>query len=142
MYIAAIAARRNPDAKDPKEAFVKGLRALLAAHPGEVEAELDLALMIMRGFTEPDKKPVAPGSMEAVAILRGLLPRGAGPSGRAPLHHPRVRRFDICQRRVAELREIRPTGAQHSARAPHAGPHLLADRPLERCGKIVCAPRR
>ncbi|MGA2195991.1 MAG: hypothetical protein ABSH40_12050, partial [Bryobacteraceae bacterium] len=41
MYIAAIAARRDPDAKDPEEAFVKGLRALLATHPGEVEAELD-----------------------------------------------------------------------------------------------------
>lgn len=73
MYIAAIAARRDPNAKDPEEAFVKGTRALLAAYPGEVEAELELALMIMRGFTTPDKKPVAPGSTEAVAILRALL---------------------------------------------------------------------
>ena len=53
MYIAAIAARRDEAAKDPEEAFVKGLRAFLAAHPGEVEAQLDLALMIMRGFTAP-----------------------------------------------------------------------------------------
>ena len=75
MYVAAIAARRDPNAKDPEEAFVKGLRALLAAHPGEVEAELDLALMIMRGFTLPDHKPVAPGSTEAVEILRSLLAR-------------------------------------------------------------------
>ncbi|HWD00818.1 MAG TPA: hypothetical protein VG456_28875 [Candidatus Sulfopaludibacter sp.] len=73
MYIAAVAARRDAAAKDPEEAFVKGTRALLAAHPGEVEAELDLALMIMRGFTTPEKKPVAAGSTEAVAILRGLL---------------------------------------------------------------------
>jgi tetratricopeptide (TPR) repeat protein len=84
MYITAVAARRNPGAKDPEEAFVKGLRALLAAHPGEVEAELDLALMIMRGFTEPDKKPVAPGSMEAVAILRDLLVRAPDHPG---VHH-------------------------------------------------------
>ena len=75
LYIAAVAARRDPDAKDPEEAFVKGMRELLAAHPDEVEAQLDLALMIMRGFTLPDKKPVAPGSTEAVAILRGLLPK-------------------------------------------------------------------
>src|SRR5262252_5255182 len=75
MYVAAIAARRDPNAKDPEEAFVKGLRVLLAEHPGEVEAQLDLALMIMRGFALPDHKPVAPGSTEAVAILRGLLPR-------------------------------------------------------------------
>jgi tetratricopeptide (TPR) repeat protein len=73
MYIAAVAARRDAETKDPEEAFVKGMRALLAAHPGDVEAQLDLSLMIMRGFTLPEKKPVAPGSTEAVAILRGLL---------------------------------------------------------------------
>ncbi|MCU1233163.1 MAG: repeat protein [Candidatus Solibacter sp.] len=75
LYVGAVAARRDADAKDPEEAFVKGMRALLAAHPGEVEAELDLALMIMRGFKLPDKKPVAPGSTEAVSILRSLLTR-------------------------------------------------------------------
>ena len=91
MYIAAIAARRDPDAKDPEEAFVNGLRALLSTHPGEVEAELDLALMIMRGFTEPDKKPVAPGSMEAVAILRALLPRVPEHPG---LHHYIIHAFE------------------------------------------------
>jgi tetratricopeptide (TPR) repeat protein len=91
MYIAAIAARRNPEAKDPEEAFVKSLRALLAAHPGEVEAELDLALMIMRGFTQPEKKPVAPGSMEAVAILRALLPRVPEHPG---VHHYIIHAFE------------------------------------------------
>jgi tetratricopeptide (TPR) repeat protein len=72
MYIAAIAARRDPNSKDPDEALVKGLRALLSKHPEEVEAQLDLSLMIMRGFSKVDKKPLAPGTMEAVAILRGL----------------------------------------------------------------------
>ncbi len=91
MYIAAVAARRNPDAKDPEEAFVKGLRALLAAHPGEVEAELDLALMIMRGFTQPEKKPVAPGSTEAVAILRALLPKVPEHPG---VHHYIIHAFE------------------------------------------------
>src|SRR5450432_1642243 len=75
LYIAAVAARRDPNAKEPEEAFVKGMRALLAAYPDEVEAQLDLALMIMRGFSLPDKKPIAPGSTEAVAILRALLPK-------------------------------------------------------------------
>src|SRR4051794_36261763 len=46
LYIAAIAARRDPAATDPEEAFVKGLRALLAKRPDEVEAQLDLALMV------------------------------------------------------------------------------------------------
>ena len=73
LYVASIAARRDPDASDPDEAFVKGLRAVLAKYPQEVEAQLDLALMVMRGFSVTDKKPLAPGSTEAVAILRNLL---------------------------------------------------------------------
>jgi tetratricopeptide (TPR) repeat protein len=72
MYIASVAARRDRKLKDGDEAFVKGLRALLAKHPDEVEAKTYLALMIMRGFTTPDKKPKQPTSMEAVAILRDL----------------------------------------------------------------------
>jgi tetratricopeptide (TPR) repeat protein len=73
LYIAAVAARRDANAKDPEEAFVHGTRALLAKYPDEVEARLDLALMVMRGFAVADKKPLAPGSTEAVAILRTLL---------------------------------------------------------------------
>src|SRR5260370_16001722 len=38
LYIAAVAARRDPDAKDPEEAFVKGMRELRAAHRREVES--------------------------------------------------------------------------------------------------------
>jgi tetratricopeptide (TPR) repeat protein len=91
MYIAAVAARRDADAKDPEEAFVKGMRALLAAHPGEVEAELYLALMIMRGFTLPERKPAAPGSTEAVAILRGLLAKAPEHPG---LHHYIIHGFE------------------------------------------------
>jgi tetratricopeptide (TPR) repeat protein len=91
MYVAAIAARRDADAKDPDEAFVKKLRDLLAAHPGEVEAELDLALMIMRGFTLPERKPAAPGSTEAVAILRGLLTKVPDHPG---VHHYIIHGFE------------------------------------------------
>ncbi|MGO9260886.1 MAG: hypothetical protein ACLQU1_31950 [Bryobacteraceae bacterium] len=91
LYIAAIAARRDPAAKDPEEAFVKALRALLAAHPDEVEAQLDLALMIMRGFSVADRKPLAPGSTEAVAILRGLLPKVPDHPG---VHHYIIHAFE------------------------------------------------
>jgi tetratricopeptide (TPR) repeat protein len=91
LYVAAVAARRDPAAKDPEEAFVKGMRALLAKHPDEVEAQLDLALMIMRGFSLPDKKPNAPGSTEAVAILRGLLPKAPDHPG---LHHYVIHGFE------------------------------------------------
>lgn len=91
LYVAAVAARRDANAKEPEEAFVKGLRALLAAHPDEVEAQLDLALMIMRGFSLPGKKPNAPGSTEAVAILRSLLPKVPEHPG---LHHYIIHGFE------------------------------------------------
>jgi len=91
MYVAAVAARRDADSKDPEEAFVKGMRALLAMHPDEVEAQLDLSLMIMRGFTLPEKKPVAPGSTEAVAILRSLLAKVPEHPG---LHHYIINGFE------------------------------------------------
>jgi len=84
MYVAAVAARRDPNVKDPEEGLVKGLRALLSRYPDEVEAQLDLALMIMRGFSSLDKKPLAPGSMEAVDILRGLAAKAPDHPG---VHH-------------------------------------------------------
>src|SRR5215471_17608295 len=91
LYIAAVAARRDVAAKDPEEAFVKGVRALLAKYPDEVEAQLDLALMIMRGFSLPDKKPNAPGSTEAVTILRGLLAKAPEHPG---VHHYIIHGFE------------------------------------------------
>ncbi len=91
LYVAAIAARRDAAAKDPDEAFVKGIRALLAKYPEEIEAQLDLALMIMRGFSLPDKKPNSPGSTEAVAILRTLVARAPEHPG---VHHYIIHGFE------------------------------------------------
>jgi tetratricopeptide (TPR) repeat protein len=91
LYVAAVAARRDPAEKEPEEAFVRGMRALLARRPDEVEARLDLALMIMRGFTLPEKKPKSPTSMEAVEILRGLLPKVPDHPG---LHHYVIHGFE------------------------------------------------
>ena len=84
LYIAAVAARRDVNTKEPEEAFIRGTRALLAKYPDEVEAQLDLALMVMRGFSVADKKPLAPGSMEAVTILRHLLVKAPDHPG---VHH-------------------------------------------------------
>src|SRR5262249_46592075 len=72
LYIASIAARRNPDSKDPDGDYIRGLRAVVAAYPKEVEAKTYLALHLMMGFSTPEKQP-APGSTEAVEILRELL---------------------------------------------------------------------
>lgn len=73
MYIASIAARRMPPSgKSADDAYIEGLRAIVAKYPKEVEARTFLALHLMRGFDLPDHTPRA-DSMESVAILRQLL---------------------------------------------------------------------
>jgi tetratricopeptide (TPR) repeat protein len=72
LYIEAAAARLDLASKDPNAGYIKGLRAILAQYPGEVEAKTYLALHLMRGFETPAKTP-RDGSMEAVALLRELV---------------------------------------------------------------------
>lgn len=91
MYIAAVAARRDASAKDPEDAYVKAMRALLAKYPKEVEARSYLALMIMRGFTLPGKNPKHPGSAEAAQILRELMLEAPDHPG---VHHYVIHGFE------------------------------------------------
>lgn len=71
LYIDAIWARRNPDAKDPDSEYVAGLRKVVAANPKDAEARTYLALHLMDGFETPTRSP-RPGSMEAVELLKAL----------------------------------------------------------------------
>jgi len=90
LYIASIAARRDPESKDPDADYIRGLRAVVAAYPKEVEAKTYLALHLMMGFSTPDKQP-APGSMEAAAILRELLVSAPDHMG---VHHYVIHGFE------------------------------------------------
>lgn len=86
LYIASIAARRqvkDGQAKDLNEAYIAGLRAILAAYPDEVEAGTYLALHLMRGYTLPDRAP-REGTMEAVNLLRALAVKFPDHAG---VHH-------------------------------------------------------
>ncbi len=74
LYVAAVAARRDPSAKDPEGGYIRALREILRAYPQEVEAQSYLALALMKGYTPPDKTP-RPGSEEAVKLLREILGR-------------------------------------------------------------------
>jgi tetratricopeptide (TPR) repeat protein len=81
LYIASIVARRTSPA--PDDAYIHGLRAIVAAYPEQVEAKTYLALHLMSGFTKPDMQP-RPGTMEAVEILRSLLQQAPDHMG---VHH-------------------------------------------------------
>jgi tetratricopeptide (TPR) repeat protein len=87
LYIASVAARRDPKASDPDGDFIKALKTVVASHPNEIEARTYLALMLMDGFVLPDKKPRTPASMESVEILRKLM--------RDAPDHPGVHHFVI-----------------------------------------------
>jgi tetratricopeptide (TPR) repeat protein len=72
LYIAAVAARRDPDSKDRDGDYIRGLRQLIAEFPKEVEAKAYLALALMNGYVLPEKTP-RPGTEEAVALLQEIL---------------------------------------------------------------------
>ena len=90
LYIASIVARRDGKAKNPEEAYIQGLRAIVAQYPDEIEARAYLALHLMRGFELPAKTPRST-SMEAVAILRDLLVRAPDHPG---VHHYVIHGFE------------------------------------------------
>lgn len=83
LYIAAIAARRDPKAINPDAAYIKGLREIVSRYPDEVEAKAYLALHLMGGFELPAKTP-RPGTMEAVEILKELVRKAPEHPG---VHH-------------------------------------------------------
>lgn len=91
LYVDAVAAWRASNGREPEDEFVKGLRRLLAKYPKEVEARLYLSLVIMRGFTQPGKKPIDHGSTEAVELLRDLLKEAPEHPG---VHHYVIHGFE------------------------------------------------
>jgi hypothetical protein len=90
LYIAAVAARRDPNVADRDAAYIAGLRAIVAAYPREVEARSYLALHLMGGFITPDRQP-RDGSMEAVKLLRELVVEAPDHPG---VHHYIIHGFE------------------------------------------------
>jgi tetratricopeptide (TPR) repeat protein len=90
LYIESIVARRDPNSRNPDEAYIQGLRAIVAQYPDEVEAKTYLALHLMRGFDLPEKTPRST-TMEAVAILRDLLVKAPDHPG---VHHYVIHGFE------------------------------------------------
>ncbi len=72
LYIAAVVARRNPEAKDAEAGYLQALRDLLRTYQKEVEAKSFLALGLMSGYAPPDKKPRA-GTEESYTLLKEIL---------------------------------------------------------------------
>ena len=110
MYIAAIAARRDEKAKDQDEAFVGSFVPLWRSIRTRLRQRLYLALMIMRGFTLPDKKPNVRLNRSRHDVAAAAVEDAPDHPGCASLRDPRVRGFRLsprmrgrAARRYAEL---------------------------------------
>ncbi len=90
LYIESVQGKCDPKNPNPDQAYLDGLRKLLAVFPNEIEAKLYLALATMRGFNLPDHKP-REGTMESVGILRSLLAEVPEHPG---LHHYIIHGFE------------------------------------------------
>jgi len=90
LYIEAVFARLDLEAKDPNAGYINGLRSIVAQYPNEVEAKTYLALHLMRGFEMPAKTP-RQGSMEAAALLRELVQESPDHPG---AHHYVIHGFE------------------------------------------------
>ena len=73
LYIEAMAARRAPGPKDAADAaYIAGLRKLVAAYPGDLEAKSMLGLALDNGFDPVTKEP-REHTMEAIALLEEVV---------------------------------------------------------------------
>ena len=90
LYIDSVQGKCDPTSPNPDQAYIDGLRKIIALYPNEIEAKLFLSLALMRGFTLPDHKP-RQYTMESVGILRSLLPEAPEHPG---LHHYIIHGFE------------------------------------------------
>lgn len=72
LYIEAEAARRNPASKKPDADHIAGLRALVAAHPDDLEAKSILGLALLDGYDPVTKQPRT-NTMEGLTLLHDVV---------------------------------------------------------------------
>ncbi len=83
LYIDAIAARRNPRARNPEADYIDTMRKLAAGYPADFNAKAILALAIDNGYETLTKKPRS-GTEESITLLKAVLQSAPGHAG---AHH-------------------------------------------------------
>jgi tetratricopeptide (TPR) repeat protein len=72
LYIEAVAARHNPNFRDPESAYIAGMRRVVEASPDDLNAKCILALVLESGYV-PATRAAKPGTLEALKLLRQVL---------------------------------------------------------------------
>jgi tetratricopeptide (TPR) repeat protein len=74
LYIEAEFARRNPGSKNPTADHLTALRALVAAHPDDLEAKSILGLALLDGYDPVTKQPRT-NTEEGIRLLTEVVAR-------------------------------------------------------------------
>jgi tetratricopeptide (TPR) repeat protein len=91
LYIEAQAARRAPGPKDQADAaYVAGLRKLVAAYPGDLQAKSMLGLALDNGFDPVTKEP-REHTMEAIGLLEEVVSKDDSEFG---AHHYLIHAYE------------------------------------------------
>lgn len=115
LYIDALAAWRNPRARNSEADYVRALRKLVAAFPVDLEAKAILALALENGF-EPVTKTPRNGSVESLSLLKDILSKNPDHAG---AHHFLIHGYEDSR----EAREAWPSCERYSqivSNIPHA----------------------
>jgi len=97
--------------------------------------------MVMRGFSVTDKKPLAPGTTEAVSILRGLLVTAPEHPG---VHHYVIHGFEGSP----FAKDAWPSCEKYAVLVPniphavHMPGHIYSQTVAGRCREILRRRRR
>src|SRR6266699_1144450 len=71
-YIEAVAARHNPQLRDPDAAYIAAMRGLVESFPDDLEAKSMLALALENGYDASTQSP-KDGTGESLKLLRQVL---------------------------------------------------------------------
>jgi len=116
LYIEAVAARHNPQLRDPDAAYIAVMRRLVESFPDDLEAKSILALALENGYSAPAKSPKE-GTGESLKLLRQVLAKDPNHVGAS---HFLIHALEGSK----ELSNALPIANRYAALAPNI-PHVL-----------------
>ena len=116
LYIEAVAARHNPQLRDPEAAYISAMRRLVESFPDDLEAKSMLALALENGYGGSTKSP-KDGTGESLTLLRQVLTKEPDHVGAS---HFLIHALEGSK----NLRDALPVANRYAALAPNI-PHVL-----------------
>lgn len=116
LYIEAVAARHNPQLRDPEGAYIAAMRRLVESFPDDLEAKSILGIALEDGYYGSTKSPKG-GTGESLRLLRQVL-------AKEPDHVGATHFLIHALEGSRNLRDALPVANRYAALAPNI-PHVL-----------------